>query len=47
MDANRVGRHTTFAKLANFTGVPAITSPMGFDENDMPIGFQLMGNWVN
>lgn len=29
---------------ANLAGIPALTLPVGFDENGLPIGLQIMGN---
>ena len=46
MDGKEVQGHSEFLKLANFVGIPAITIPLGFDQNDMPIGFHLMAKWV-
>lgn len=33
----------TYCILANFAGVPAISVPMGCDENGLPLGLQIMG----
>ena len=33
-----------FAFLANLTGLPAASMPVGRDENGLPIGFQLVGD---
>ena len=35
-----------FTKMANFIGVPAISTPMGFDKNGLPIGIHFMAKWV-
>jgi aspartyl-tRNA(Asn)/glutamyl-tRNA(Gln) amidotransferase subunit A len=32
-----------FTVQANVTGLPAISVPMGSDEQDLPMGFQFMG----
>ena len=32
-----------FALLANFTGIPAITFPVGYDRAGLPVGLQVMG----
>ena len=32
-----------FAPVANFTGLPAISFPAGYDSEGMPIGFQAIG----
>ena len=32
-----------FAVAANFTGLPAISIPVGYDQADLPVGLQLMG----
>jgi Asp-tRNA(Asn)/Glu-tRNA(Gln) amidotransferase A subunit family amidase len=31
--------------IANLTGVPAISVPVGFSDDGMPIGLQLMAAW--
>ena len=31
--------------LANLTGIPALTLPIGFDDNDIPIGLQIMSDY--
>jgi len=32
-----------FTCFANITGVPALTVPCGFEQNNLPVGFQLIG----
>lgn len=32
-----------FASMANFTGLPALSVPVGYDSNGMPVGVQLIG----
>jgi aspartyl-tRNA(Asn)/glutamyl-tRNA(Gln) amidotransferase subunit A len=32
-----------FTLPANLAGIPGLAFPVGFDENDLPIGIQLMG----
>eukprot|EP01137_Pigoraptor_chileana_P011564 Opistho-2@62646 len=39
------GRIMRFSPLANLTGIPAISIPIGVDASGRPIGFQLMGRW--
>jgi len=34
-----------FTSWANLVGIPALSVPCGFTKNQMPIGFQLMGNY--
>lgn len=38
-----LGKIMRYAPAANFTGLPAITMPAGYDEAGLPIGFQIMG----
>lgn len=33
--------------LANFTGIPGMTLPVGYDEHGLPIGLQIMSSWWN
>ena len=35
-----------FNRICNFTGVPAISTPIGRDSNEMPIGIQFIAKWV-
>ena len=35
-----------YTVLANLTKLPAISIPYGKDENGLPIGIQLMGNYL-
>ena len=34
-----------YAPLANLTGIPGLSVPVGYDEGLLPIGLQLMGPW--
>ena len=34
-----------FVTLGNLVGLPAISVPVGYDENGLPIGLQIMGRW--
>ncbi|RHZ87392.1 hypothetical protein Glove_36g21 [Diversispora epigaea] len=36
-----------FAQLANFTGIPAVSVPAGYDSNNLPIGLQFMAKWYD
>ena len=45
--ADEAGLAVVFTKVANFLGLPAISTPMGYDKNDMPIGIQFMAKWVS
>ena len=44
--ATATSKCTAFTKMFNFTGLPAISTPMGYDKNNMPIGLQLASSWV-
>ncbi|MBN4050294.1 amidase [Desulfobulbus sp. AH-315-M07] len=37
------GQIMRFATAANLTGLPAVTVPVGYDDDDLPIGLQFMG----
>ncbi|MCU0690083.1 MAG: amidase [Polyangiaceae bacterium] len=38
-----LGKIMRYAAVANFTGLPAITFPAGYDSRGMPVGLQVMG----
>jgi Asp-tRNA(Asn)/Glu-tRNA(Gln) amidotransferase A subunit family amidase len=38
---------TRFMQLANLTGLPGVTVPAGYDDNDLPIGLHLMAKWYD
>jgi amidase len=42
-DLARSGRFTPFTSLFNITGQPAVSLPIGFDNQGLPIGVQLVG----
>ena len=39
-------KNCLYSKLANMTGIPAITIPNGIGENDMPTGIMFHTKWV-
>lgn len=43
--ATATSKCTAFTKMFNFTGLPAISTPMGYDKNNMPIGLQFASSW--
>ena len=34
-----------YAPLANLTGIPGLSVPVGYDQGLLPVGLQLMGPW--
>jgi Asp-tRNA(Asn)/Glu-tRNA(Gln) amidotransferase A subunit family amidase len=46
LDTATISAVMRFVFLANFVGNPAITFPVGYDSNTMPVGMQLMGRYV-
>ena len=45
IDAATSGTLMKFSVLANFTGIPGVVVPVGYNEDDLPIGLQVMGRW--
>ena len=44
-DATASGQLMRFAFLANFTGIPGLSLPVGYTKSGLPISVQLMGRW--
>jgi Asp-tRNA(Asn)/Glu-tRNA(Gln) amidotransferase A subunit family amidase len=44
-DTDVVIKSMTYAFIGNLTGVPCITVPVGYSEDGLPIGIQIMGRW--
>ncbi|MCP4499506.1 MAG: amidase [Deltaproteobacteria bacterium] len=42
-DLSNVSKIMRYAALANLTGLPAISFPVGYDDGGLPIGMQIMG----
>jgi aspartyl-tRNA(Asn)/glutamyl-tRNA(Gln) amidotransferase subunit A len=36
-----------YTATANLAGIPAVSVPCGFDNNNLPIGFQILGKWFD
>ncbi|XP_072030136.1 uncharacterized protein [Amphiura filiformis] len=34
-----------YVSIGNFTGIPCLSIPVGYDKQGLPIGFQIMGRW--
>ncbi|CAG8518345.1 3874_t:CDS:10 [Ambispora leptoticha] len=47
VNSNVTGNAIRFVQLANFTGIPGINVPAGYDEKGLPIGLQFMARWYN
>lgn len=46
-DASKVYKIFRYSGFANFTGIPAMTLPVGYDDGGLPIGLQIMTSWWN
>ena len=46
IDLNISNMASYFLRICNFTGLPAIATPMGLDSNKMPVGIQFISKWV-
>ncbi|ETN42824.1 uncharacterized protein HMPREF1541_01982 [Cyphellophora europaea CBS 101466] len=47
MDGDRSLRCMEYVYLANFVGAPAISVPMGYNDEGMPMGLMAMAEWAN
>jgi Asp-tRNA(Asn)/Glu-tRNA(Gln) amidotransferase A subunit family amidase len=36
-----------FASFVNFSGIPAVSVPAGYDENKLPIGLHFVAKWFD
>ena len=39
--------HYRYMGLGNFTGIPGMTLPVGYDDHGLPIALQIMSSWWN
>ncbi|XP_015759129.1 PREDICTED: fatty acid amide hydrolase-like [Acropora digitifera] len=46
-DSSKVYKIFRYSGFANFTGIPAMTLPVGYDDGGLPIGLQIMTSWWN
>jgi aspartyl-tRNA(Asn)/glutamyl-tRNA(Gln) amidotransferase subunit A len=44
-DPNQMYLEDIFTLSANLAGLPAMSMPCGLDENGLPIGLQIIGNY--
>lgn len=44
-DATTSGTLMKYSSLANFTGIPGVVVPVGYDKEGLPISLQIMGRW--
>ncbi|CAG8565543.1 12226_t:CDS:10 [Funneliformis caledonium] len=47
IDATITSDTMRFIQLANFSGVPAVSVPAGYDDNNLPIGLQFIAKWYD
>ncbi|XP_065057461.1 uncharacterized protein LOC135685446 isoform X2 [Rhopilema esculentum] len=45
LDAGLTGKTMRYMFHGNLIGVPCLTLPVGYDDNNMPVGLQIMANW--
>lgn len=44
-DATTSGHLMKYSVLGNFTGIPGVVIPVGYDKEGLPISLQIMGRW--
>jgi|SRR4051794_7083301 len=47
LDLTVISDSLRFIQLANFAGVPAVSVPAGYDDNNLPIGLQFIAKWYD
>ncbi|CAG8443463.1 amidase signature enzyme [Rhizophagus irregularis] len=47
VDVTMISDIMRFVQLANFAGVPAVSVPAGYDDNNLPIGLQFIAKWYD
>ena len=47
MDSEVLSNATRFVCFANFSGIPAVSVPAGYDDNKLPIGLQFVAKWFD
>ncbi|CAB5182826.1 unnamed protein product [Rhizophagus irregularis] len=46
-NSNLIPVLTRFTNFVNFSGIPAVTIPAGYDNNQLPIGLQFVAKWFD
>ena len=47
IDPKTISNTMRFISFANFAGIPAVTVPAGYDDNQLPIGLQFVAKWFD
>ena len=47
MDMKTASNSMKFINFVNFSGLPAVSVPAGYDDNQLPIGLQFVAKWFD
>lgn len=46
-DLKTISEAMMYVNFVNFSGIPAVSVPAGYDDNNLPIGLQFVAKWFD